>query len=242
MGAVAWHVLKRLPRPLVAASAIGWGILAAQDAASPLPALCLSAASVDQALSASLSLALLSASPSILVPAWLIMILAMMPPLLAPPLLHVWRRSLTDRRMRAVMLFASGYALVWLVAGGLLTGGALVVAAAASALGLPPIAIIVLIALAWEATPAKRTCLNRCHARPPLAAFGVRAETDVLRYGVTHGFWCVGTCGALMMLPLAVEGPLHWLVMAAVMLASIAERARLPDPVNPRFRGGPRWT
>jgi predicted metal-binding membrane protein len=179
----------------------------------------------------------MATAPSTLLLAWLAMMLAMMPPLLARPLLHVWRRSLRRRRMRASALFVFGYAVVWLAAGVLLITGSLVLGSVAPTFGVPPIAIAALVTLTWQATPPKQKCLNRCHGRPPLAAFGLRAETDALRFGATHGFWCVGACWALMMLPLAAEGPLHWPVMAAVMFVSIMERARAPD--DPRW--GAAW-
>ena len=67
------------------------------------------------------------------------MLLAMMPPLVAPPLLHVWHRSLPRRRLRAVALFVLGYACVWLTAGALLAVASLALGAAAFTTGLVPV-------------------------------------------------------------------------------------------------------
>ena len=228
VAAATWYVAKRLPRPLLAASAAGWLVLAGQAAVPSLSALCLSATSVREALIGPLEAMLAIASPSALALGWLTMILAMMSPLLGSPLRHVWRRSLTRRRIRAALLFLLGYAGVWLAAGALLVPGSLVLAGVAPTTGMPAVALAALIALAWQSTPLKQMALNRCHRRPPLAAFGFRAEADALRFGAGHGVWCVGSCWGWMLLALATDGPLHWAAMATVTVLSIVESARAP--------------
>ena len=45
------------------------------------------------------------------------MLLAMMPPLLAMPLMHVYWSSLPRRRVRALACFVGAYGSVWLAAG-----------------------------------------------------------------------------------------------------------------------------
>jgi predicted metal-binding membrane protein len=233
---VAWYAVTRLPYPLLAASAVGWTLLAVAESVPSLPALCVSPATAEGAI-ARLSAAFSATAPSIVLLASAVMLLAMMPPLLAPPLLHVWRRSLARRRVRAVALFVLGYAVVWLGAELVLVSGWLLLGGIAPATGPAPFAIAALVALAWQATPLKQISLNRCHGRPPLAAFGLRAEADALRYGASHGLWCVGACWALMLLPLAASGPLHWTMMLGVMLISVVERVRAPQPA----RWGAAW-
>ena len=214
---VAWQAVKRLPAPLLAATAAGWTVLALRESSASLSAFCLSGETFSG-----------GAVASTLLPDLALMLLAMMPPLLASPLQHVWRRSLTRRRGRAIALFVMGYVAIWLAVGTLLVAASLILAATA----WPAIAIGALIAIAWQATPLKQTSLNLCHRRPALEAFGIRAETDALLYGVTHGIWCAGACWALMLLPLLVGGPLHWALMLAVMLVAIVERARAPQPAR----------
>jgi predicted metal-binding membrane protein len=224
--APAWHALKRLPRPLLAASAAGWALLAVHDTGLSLPTLCMSAATAAEAFNARMAAALAFAPLSALMPAWLAMMLAMMPPLLASPLRHVWHRSLRRRRRRAAMLFVLGYALIWVAAGSLLFATALVLGSVSA--DLPSLALAAIIVIAWQGTPFKQISLNRCHGRPPLAAFGFRAEVDALRFGAGHGAWCVGSCWALMLLPLAADGLLHWILMAGVMLIAAVERTGAP--------------
>ena len=56
---------------------------------------------------------------------WLAMLLAMMPPLLAQPVLHVWWSSLRPRRPWALFLFGSAYTAVWMGAGAVLIPAAM---------------------------------------------------------------------------------------------------------------------
>ncbi|MBR0756370.1 DUF2182 domain-containing protein [Bradyrhizobium jicamae] len=226
---VAWQAVKRLPAPLLAATAAGWTVLALRESSASLPAFCLSGDTLSG------NIAALTRLPDLA-----LMLLAMMPPLLASPLQHVWRRSLTRRRGRAIALFVLGYVAIWLAVGVLLVTASLVLAAATA---LPAIAIGALIALGWQATPLKQASLNLCHRRPALEAFGIRAEIDALVYGTTHGIWCAGACWSLMLLPLLAGGPLHWVLMPMVMLIAIVERARAPQPMRwnaawPRLRVG----
>jgi predicted metal-binding membrane protein len=85
-------------------------------------------------------------------------------------------------------------------------------------------------------SPVKQRCLNRLHAHPPLAAFGTAADLAALRFGSTHALWCVGSCWALMLLPLLI-GYGHLGVMCAVALWLAAERLDDPQPLRWRLRG-----
>ena len=165
---------------------------------------------------------------------WSLMLLAMMPPLLAPGLRRVWVSSLTRKRWRAIVAFVMAYAVVWFAAGaalfplaiwlqtvsGVRTGGALIFAIAA--------------ALIWQVSPAKQVCLNRCHGRPRLSAFGLAADLDAARYGVMTGFWCLGACWALMLAPL-VAGSGHLLLMAAAAVLITFERQLPARPARWRL-------
>ena len=89
------------------------------------------------------------------------------------------------------------------------------------------------VALVWQCSPAKQRCLNRGRAHPALAAAGRAADIDVLRFGVTHGCWCIGSCWALMMLSVLVPRA-HVLAMAVVSLWLVAER--MDSPASPCWR------
>jgi predicted metal-binding membrane protein len=166
---------------------------------------------------------------------WAVMLLAMMAPLLAAPIDFLWERSLARRRARAAGLFLLGYALVWMPFAAVALALAAAAHGVADAARLPALAVVAPVALLWQASPWKRHCLNRCHAVVPLAAFGTRADRDALRFGASHGGWCVGACWALMALPLTAAGA-HLPAMALVALFLFAERLERPQTTVWRLR------
>jgi predicted metal-binding membrane protein len=149
----------------------------------------------------------------------------MMPPLLGEPLAHLRRRSLARRRARAISAFVAGYGAVWLAAGIILLAAAMAIAAAATAMGVPVLLAVGGIAVAWQMTPARQICLNRCHWLPRLSAFGFAADRDCVSFGLAHGFWCAATCAPLMLPPLTapqIHLPLMALLSASLMLERMA--------------------
>jgi len=157
---------------------------------------------------------------------WLLMLPAMMAPVIIPSVRHVRSHSLARRRTRAVALFLMGYVCMWTLA------GAAVLPLLYS--GHPYLPLLVALAAAsWHVSPLKQWCLNRCHAHPPLAAFGLAADLDASRFGLIHGVWCVGSCWAPMLLPMLLPGQ-HYLAMACSSLWVFAERMEVP--ASPAWR------
>ena len=222
--------LTRGPWPgVLAVSAAGWAALAALECSSLGAAIC-SATPVILRLWSPQRLA----EQSLL---WSLMVLAMAPPLLAPAIHRLWTVSLARRRPRAVAAFAIGYALIWITAGLVLYPAALTLALVLKPLGVFGVVVAVLPALIWQASPAKQTCLNRCHYQPCLAPFGLAADCDALRYGLVSGLWCLGACWVLMLTPLVI-GAAHLALMAVAALALLAERGRRSRPAVWRLPGG----
>jgi predicted metal-binding membrane protein len=168
---------------------------------------------------------------------WLLMLAAMTPPVLIAPMRHLWDRSFAARRGSAIGLFTAGYVAVWTAA-----GAPILLLVLAAKVAVPaPAAWGAALALLWQISPAKQACLNRCHRRPALAAFGPAAARDAMAYGATHGAWCVGACWPLMLTMLVLDrGQLP--VMAAIGLFLAAERLERPAPLAWRWRGAGRAT
>lgn len=167
---------------------------------------------------------------------WTAMMLAMMPPLLATPVMHVWRSSMPRRRPRAIVLFVFGYAGMWLAAGIPMLIGALGLRVAT---GGGALTAALAIALAWSASPWRRSASNRAHRLSAIRPFGVAADRSCLDFGIRHGAWCVASCWAWMMVPL-VAGRAHVPVMLLVAAAMLVER--LAPPGAPRWRTpAPLW-
>lgn len=165
---------------------------------------------------------------------WLLMLVAMMAPVLIPPIWFVRGSSLARRRTRSTLLFVAGYTTVWMCAGFVMLS-----ISAALVSGFPPyglIAAVFLVALVWQCSPVKQLCLNRCHTVYELAAFGRAADTDALIFGATHGAWCTGSCWAWMLFPLFVPS-VHILAMVVTAVLIFCERLDDPAPLSWRLRG-----
>jgi predicted metal-binding membrane protein len=155
-----------------------------------------------------------------------LMVVAMMFPLLTMPIAHIRDRSFARRRWRSAGLFLLAYSAVWTITCAM-TAMALRLAGDD---GVDPKMLAgatAVVAVIWQFSPAKQMWLNRCHGRPALAAFGYAADRSALRFGARHGIRCVGSCWALMALPL-VAGSWHLAAMAVAGAWIAAERLLSP--------------
>lgn len=201
------QTLARPPWPmLLSVSAAGWLLLLALGTGETAASICGNPAS--------------PATVGRLLAMWTVMLLAMMPLLLAHPLRHIARSSLSRRRAASTALFAAGYAATWMAAGTLLLPAAALLRSMFGDVALP---IALLLAAAWQVTPLRLSLVSACHRAPSLRALGRGAFIDSLRYGHRWGAACVGTCWALMLTPLAAA-EYHGVIMPAAALAVILER------------------
>lgn len=215
---------------------VAWALLMFGSSVFSLPAFCSARGWSAPPLSASLELALLVNSPGKLATGWTLMVLAMMLPLAIGPLWHVRERSFARRRGRSTALFVAGFVAVWMLAGVILQTVALL-----ARLMVPePLACLglaVAVALLWQVSPVKQRFLNRCHQRPPLAAFSFAADLDAFAFGVRNGAACAGVCWASM-LAMLLTGQGRLPAMVVVTLFSLAEAIEDPAPLAWRWRGG----
>jgi predicted metal-binding membrane protein len=167
--------------------------------------------------------------------AWALMLIAMMSPMLVPPIYHVRISSFARRRGRSSALFVAGYGAVWMAAGAVLLAAELAASGWAPQSYLPA-TVVGLMALVCQVSPWKQHCLNRCHSHRPLAAFGIAADWDALRLGLEHGFWCVGSCWAAMLCPMLLPKG-HLVSMAAVSALMFCERLDPPKKPAWTWRG-----
>jgi predicted metal-binding membrane protein len=165
---------------------------------------------------------------------WALMLVAMMSPALIMPIRHVLKRSFKRRRARSVTLFVVGYAAIWMAAGGVLLPAMLILILLEPQSYLPAVGVGI-IAFVWQCSPIKQRCLNRSHNHSELAAFGIAADLDSLRFGITHGVWCVGSCWALMLFPMLMSQG-HFAAMAVVTFVMTSERLERPKPLSWRLR------
>jgi len=154
---------------------------------------------------------------------WLVMVVAMMFPSVAPMTLAFASvaRSRGEGALPTIA-FVLGYLLIWAAAG-------IVPLAANQALShiwttpswlVRAEAAVILLAGIYQFTPLKARCLRAC--RSPLGFilnhdFG-RGSASAVRSGVSHGLYCLGCCWALMAV-LAVLGLMNiaWMAVFAAV-------------------------
>lgn len=161
---------------------------------------------------------------------WALMLLAMMPPLLAAPLMHVWRSSLPHRRVSASVLFVFAYVSVWMTVGPTLIILALVLQLV---VGEGAFVGAALLAVGWSGSPWQRLALNRSHRLRRIGLFGWSAGRDALAFGATHAVWCVISCWAWMVLPLTAG---RWHIPIMLLSGAIMLGERLRPLEQPRWR------
>ncbi|MFE1553269.1 DUF2182 domain-containing protein [Streptomyces sp. NPDC058718] len=159
---------------------------------------------------------------------WLIMMIAMMFPSVAPVAL-TWARSIGRRstgiaRASRLTQFVGGYLLAW-TAFGLLAYGLLALTGTLVAdhpdAGRWIGASAFLLAGLHQFGPLKTACLLHC--RSPMGTLvryaGFKPWARDLRVGLHHGLYCVGCCWGLMivLVPLGVMNVLAMAVLAGVI-------------------------
>ena len=141
---------------------------------------------------------------------WVVMMVAMMFPAVAPTVL-TYDRLREGHRARgegavaeATPLFVAGYLAVWAMAG--LAAYALyeLVRAIDPAFlawdeaGRYVAGGVIVAAAVYQLTPLKRACLARCRTPMILAERWRDGRAGALGLGIRYGTWCLGCCWALM--------------------------------------------
>jgi len=165
---------------------------------------------------------------------WCAMSLAMMLPTAVPMVLAYAdvseRRAAEGLRTASPLVLIAGYAGVWIAVSLL---AALVQAAGAALLArwaLPAPALAVLAGTAigaaglWQFSETKQACLAACrHPLPALEGGAAGRFLPVLRLGMAQGVACLGCCGAMMAMMVAV-GAMNLVWMALFALAMTVEK------------------
>ena len=157
---------------------------------------------------------------------WVVMMAAMMFPSVAPTV-ALYSRLMRERAPAAPYAFVSGYLLTWAAAGvGAYAAGVSISRIFGDSImwdnnGRTIAGVTLLVAAAYELTPLKTICLNKC--RSPLGAL-LGSWRDglggALRMGTKNGAWCVGCCWALMasLFALGVMS-IAWMAFVAGLIA-----------------------
>jgi predicted metal-binding membrane protein len=178
---------------------------------------------------------------------WVVMMIAMMLPSVAPTVLvhaAVSRRVAPGRAATRNAAFVGGYAAAWsafaLAAAGLqLVLGKLALLSPEMRAASPVLGAGLLAAAgAWQVTPVKDACLRHC--RMPLqfvAEHWREGAAGALVMGLRHGLYCIGCCGALMAL-LFVGGVMNLLWVALIAAFVLLEKTAFPGTRAGRWLSG----
>lgn len=141
---------------------------------------------------------------AVFIPAWVLMMVAMMLPAVAP-VASLWSRTMTAGRSLRLTLFAFGYLLAWATTAIPAYGGWLLVD---HRLVMHPLAaritttVIFTAVGLYQLTPYKQRCLRHC--RSPMGQLirysSWRGRGRDVAVGLHHASYCLGCCWALMLL------------------------------------------
>ena len=176
--------------PLLLVSLVGWLLLlTAHGNPMILPAICgVSSSRILAGVWPAIESVLLVTPATQLLLAWMLMLAAMMPPLLARPMERLWFAGTAGRRSSATALFLLAYFGVWTLAGVVLMATAVAVEVLANGARLSALVPAGLVAFIWQATPLKQVALNACHRPPRMTPDGLVAVRDSPRYGLPSRF------------------------------------------------------
>jgi predicted metal-binding membrane protein len=177
---------------------------------------------------------------------WVAMMIGMMLPAAAPTLLvygMVVRRAGDRDAALRVHIFASGYLLMWT----LFSAAATIAQRRLTSAGiLSPMmnlrgslvsAAVLLVAGVYQLTPLKRACLGACQSPAFFIARRWRpGRAGAFRLGLTHGWYCLGCCWALMLL-LFVGGVMNLAVIVGLTVFLLIEKLLPPALQGGRVSG-----
>ena len=172
---------------------------------------------------------------------WLLMVLAMMLPVVAPHVRTVGLRSRWSRRHRSTAAFVLAYVAAWAAVGVLLVAG--LAAMYPGHHGASPVPgfllpVAMLLAAAWQVSSPRRRVLRRCTPLRLGVSSGLAADADCARAGARSGLRCLVECGPVM-LAMALSHSL--VLMAGLTVVLLSERARGANPVRRAGRPLEAW-
>ena len=152
-------------------------------------------------------------------PAWTLMVVAMMLPVALPALRHVARNSIRRRRGRAMAVFTVAYIAVWVAFGCVAIAGYSVVTATLMLGERTLLTLALYIAAAWQFMRAKHRAVLACKRTVPLPPVGLRADIASARFAVLQALRCLRSCWALMVvMVVAGHHSLLWMVVLSPLI------------------------
>ena len=160
-------------------------------------------------------------APFVGVAVWMLMVVAMMVPVTLPAVRYVGLNSMRGRRQRAMALYTAVYVGVWTVFGLAAIGLDHILGAHLGISEQVLLASVLAVAGGWQLTRAKRRALYACGRTVPLPPLGRRADAGCARFALLHGWRCVQSCWAIMLVMVIIgHSSLVWMIaLTALVIA-----------------------
>jgi predicted metal-binding membrane protein len=143
-------------------------------------------------------------------PAWVLMVVAMMVPVSLRAVGYVGLNSIRGRRIRAMSLYLAVYVGAWSVFGLVVLGVEQLLRAKVAIDGRSLLTVALAAAAGWQLTRFKLRALYACGRTVPLPPVGLRADAGCARFALVHAARCMRSCWALMVAMTLVG---HWSVL-----------------------------
>jgi predicted metal-binding membrane protein len=174
------------------------------------------------------------------VPAWTLMMAAMMLPSVAPTA-SLYAKTFRDNRAARIAGLVAGYLAVWAAVGvpayGLAWLAGWLTAKHPSAAHIMAVAVFAACGI-YQLSSLKDRCLAHC--RSPLGLLlhygSYRGRSRDLRVGAHHGAYCVGCCWGLMVILIAV-GVMNIVAMIGLAALVLVEKVWRGGPAAGRLAG-----
>lgn len=153
---------------------------------------------------------------------WTLMVVAMMVPVTLPAVRYVGLNSMRCRQRRAMALYIAVYVGLWMVFGLAALGLDHLLATHAAISEQALLAIVLAAAGGWQLTRAKRRALYACGRTVPLPPLGRRADAGCARFALLHGWRCMQSCWAIMLV-MVIAGHTSLIWMMALTALVVAE-------------------
>jgi predicted metal-binding membrane protein len=148
------------------------------------------------------------------VPAWVLMVVAMMVPVTLPVVRYVGLNSIRSRRVRAMTVYLAVYVGAWVAFGVVVLGAEELLRTKAAIDSRSLLAVALAAAAVWQLTRFKLRALYACGRTVPLPLVGLRADAGCARFALVHAARCMRSCWALMVV-MTLVGNWNVLWMAA---------------------------
>jgi predicted metal-binding membrane protein len=143
-------------------------------------------------------------------PAWVLMVVAMMVLVTLPAVGYVGLNSIRRRRVRAMSIYLAVYVGAWIVFGLVVLGAEELLRAKVAIDSRSLLTVALAAAAVWQLTRFKLRALYACGRTVPLPPVGLRADAGCARFALVHATRCMRSCWALMIVMTLVG---HWNVL-----------------------------